>query len=272
MLTMRASCLMGHEGERAGDVALEDEGEALGLLLGLLVEHLPEVHERGRLSSLAALAVVGELDAAGDHRALLLGERAPALVAQGRRCRQHRVDLPGLGLRPGHVRGGDVAHVEDVDGQLCRGADPDPVRALVRRHEQAVLAGGVEDVDLVARVGKDGLLDLALDGEGLARPRHAADDAVGGQQRRAVDQDHVSRRGLHAVVASALHVEALRDKGHELRELARQEVAPHVDAVEAKGQHRVHALLLAVGQGVELDAGGVRGAHDLRDALVQLLG
>ncbi len=123
------------------------------------------------------------------------------------------------------------------EADVAPGAAPD---------EGGVLAGGVEDDDLVLREGEDRVEDLALHRERLARARLAADEAHGAREPFAVAYHEVSRLLGLAVVAAALLVELLGGEGHLHRDLPGGEVARDVHVVASQGEHGVERGLLAV--------------------------
>ena len=255
------------EGERPRHVPLVAQGYVAPLALGLGLEDAVEVPEQ-RDAALAGRLPVRLLDASADDRLVRLGQ---ALVALGHgRAREGE---EGVYLER-HLRGaGLVRHVGEVEGVQVRvgvGGEPYAL-AAVRLDDGGVLPRGVEDDDLVVGVGEDGVLYLALDREGLARPGLAGDEPHGARQLLAVAKHQVRRLLVLAVVAAALVRELLRREGHLDGHLRRRHHARDLDVVVAERQDGVQPLPLPVVEGVRLDGVAPRGRHDLHHLVVELV-
>ncbi len=255
------------EGEGALHVALVAQRDVGGLGLGLREQRRVEVAERGQAAVPRALPV-RLADAARDDRAVALRQALAALSHERAREREHRVGLVRELGGVGAVR--DVGGVEGVEHRRASRGELD-VRAAERADEVAVLAGRVEDHDLVLGVREHGVGYLALHREALARAGLAAHEAHGARQALAVAQHQVPALPGLPVVASARLVEALAGEGHLHGHLPRGEVAAHGDVVVPEREHRVESLALPEVERLEADRAALRDARHLLDAAVELL-
>ena len=151
---------------------------------------------------------------------------------------------------------------------IGREAHAHPVGAL---YDVSVLSRRVEDDDLVFGVCEDGVEDLALDGEGLARPRLAADEAHGTRQQLAVAHDEVARLLGLPVVAAALLVELLAREGHLHGDLTGSKMAGDADMVPPERKHGVQRLLLPVVQRYDAERVSLCDGNYLLDLAIKLV-
>ena len=136
-------------------------------LFGLAVQLIVEVGQNRRVVELAAVVVAEDvLDAALDDGALLLGEDGHRLVGRRARLCDHGVRLERY-LRAEVLGLAALVHAERVQVSIQTDAEA-RVRAAGVLDEQLVLAGAVEDDDLVVGFGEQRALDLVLREESLA--------------------------------------------------------------------------------------------------------
>ena len=254
----------------AADEALIAQGDILRHRLGLALQLLVEVLEDRLAAPLHVVAAEDVLDAALDDGALLLGEYGHGLVGRGRRLRDHGIGLES-NLRAEILGFAALVHAERV--QVRVEADTERgIGAPRMLDEQLVLAGTVEDDNLVVRLREQRALNLVLGEESLARSRLAGDEADGTCQVGSVAEHEVVRQLVLVVPATALLLELLGGERDEDARLRRGERAGNLDVVEAEGQNRVQTLALAVLEGLHLHARGRRDVEDLEYLLGQLLG
>lgn len=163
-----------------------------------------------------------------------------------------------------HLKGRRV----EVGARVRR--EPDRL-ASVAGHHRAVFACRVEDDDLVVRVRQDSVLYLPFHRERLAGARLARYEPHGACERLAVAQHQVRRLLVLAVVPSAVLGELLSGEGHLDGHLSGRHHAGHLHVVVPEREDGVHALALAVIEGVGLDRVLTRGRDDLVDLIVQFL-
>ena len=242
----------------AGDVALDGDREHAALRLGLLVEHVVEVDQRGDVALVVRreVAVVDARDAAVHERLL-----------HRREVLGHHLDHghDGVDLHRERLLALDELEVERVDVCVRVARDLDDLAVHLARHVD-VLALGVEHDHLGGRVGEQRPQDRVLGRDRLASSGLAQDEAVGRDRVAAVVEDEVlGRLVLAHPHASALH-ELDRGERHEGRERGGGEVSHVGDVAAARGQHRGEALALelderhgAAGEAAEhvLDGPGV---------------
>ena len=208
----------------AGDVALDGDGEHASLGLGLLVEHVVEVDQRGDVALVVGgeVAVVDARDAAVHegllHRREVLGHHL-----------DHRHD--GVDLHRERLFALHELEIERVDIGMRVSGDLDDLAVHLAR-DVDVLALGVEHDDLGGGVGEKRPQDRVLGRHRLAAARLAQDEAVGRDGVAAVVEDEVlGRLVLAHPHAAALH-ELDRRERHERRERGGREVAYVGDAAD----------------------------------------
>ena len=191
------------ERQRTGDVSLVAKSYVARLRLRLLDEYLVEIGKR-RHSLATRASRVGRLDASCDDRLVRLGKAFGGLRHHRARKGQEGIDLEG------ELRGvGAPLHIGQIEGVergVRIGREPD-VHAAEGLDEISVLASGVEDDDLVLRIGEHCIGDLAFHREGLPGTGLAADEPHGTCELLAVADNEVARLLRLPVIAPALLVE-----------------------------------------------------------------